>query len=223
MARSDQPASCRQHHFTSASEHVSPHIVEVWAGHTPGASDNNIICRVCTITACSVRAKEVIPPVTILQVCCFTVNGNINGFIPLHALSCLRIKFYETDKPEIGSVGAPEPSIIRIKEKARIDCIIIFNAVGLGNQDGFRILEIGRLRVERLIPHCKYSPVMSATQATACSAINYKITIAYFHCIRCGSASRPYCTAVPYPAIFRYQTASACSKGVILPVTLHDG
>src|SRR5690606_20106190 len=107
MSRAHNSSAGSQYHFAATCQHVSSHIVEVWPCYISGPSDDNIICRVCAIAAGSVCAKKIIPSIAILQVCGFTVNGNINGFIPFHAFSCLWIEFYEANEPEVGSVTTP--------------------------------------------------------------------------------------------------------------------
>ena len=75
-------------------------------------------------------AKQIIISITIDEVCRFAVYGYILCFIAVNACSRLRVKLYDTDIPEVSTIGEPEPSRSGIKEKSCIYGVIIFVAIG---------------------------------------------------------------------------------------------
>ena len=54
------------------------------------------------------------------------VDGDIDGFVAFHPLTGLRVKFYQTDKSEIGTITEPESAGSRVEQQARINGITVF-------------------------------------------------------------------------------------------------
>ena len=64
---------------------------------------------------------------------------------------------------------------------------------------------------------------MTATKTTTCSTIDTEITVADLQDIGSSTATGTICATEPAPTISRDQTATACTEGVILAITLGKG
>ena len=141
--------------------------------------------------------EQVIPTITINQVGCFTVDGNILFYVTFHALTSLGIQFDEADESEISAVGYPKATCIRVEQYTRVDGIVVFHTIGCGYFNGFRIFEVGRFRVECLVPHGQDASVVSTSQATTGSSVDNQIAVSNLDDIGSGTATGTDTSFVP--------------------------
>ena len=114
------------HHFSTALQHLSAHIIYVWTGYLSRTSHHDIVGRIRTIATGAMGAEKIIPAVAVNQISSLAVDGDIDGFVAFHPLTCLRVKFYQTDKSEIGTITEPESAGSRVEQQARINGITVF-------------------------------------------------------------------------------------------------
>ena len=114
------------HHLSTALQHLSAHIIYVWTGYLSRTSHNDIVGRIRTIATGAMGAEKIIPAVAVNQISSLAVDGDIDGFVAFHPLTRLRVKFYQTDKSEIGTITEPESAGSRVEQQARINGITVF-------------------------------------------------------------------------------------------------
>ena len=114
------------HHLSTALQHLSAHIIYVWTGYLSRTSHHDIVGRIRTIATGAMSAEKIIPAVAVNQISSFAVDGDIDGFVAFHPPTSLRVEFYQTDKPEIGTIAEPESAGSRVEQQARINGITVF-------------------------------------------------------------------------------------------------
>ena len=160
------------HHTTTAMEHVTTDIVYVGTFHRTRAAHHDIIGRVDTITAGAMGSQQVVPAIFIHQGAGLTIDGNILLYVALDAFASLGVELDEADIAEIGAIGSPQTTGSRIEQQTGVNGIAVLHTIGRSHLNSCRPLEVGRLRVEGLVPHGKDATVMATEEATTRSTID---------------------------------------------------
>ncbi len=168
-------------------------------------------------------SQQVVPSVSENQVGGLAVNGNVFLYIAFHPCARLGVELNEAYGSEVGAVAHPQPTRGGIEQHAGVYGILVFHAVGGTHLDGFGEFEVGRLWVERLVPHRQNPSVVATAQSSAGGSIYNKVLVANFQHVGGCSAARAFGSVVPAPAVFRNQSAATRAKGVVFSVAFGDG
>ena len=165
--------------------------------------------------------QKIIPPVVINRHRSLAGYCNIHRLITLHTKACLRVKLHYADVSEICSISEPEPSV-RSHHQTGINGIAILMSVGFGHHHRFCKFKIRGCRVKRLVPHGKDSTYMTVGGAATGRTVCDKIPVTNLHGIRSRTASGSHGSSIPYPSVFRDESSTSGSEGIVLAVTLHN-
>ena len=184
-------------HLAATVEHVASHIVDVGASDAARTTHYDVVGGVDAVAAGAVGTEQVVPTVAIEEVGGFAVDGDVELLVALDTSTCGGIELNEANGAEVGAVAHPKASGGGVEEKSWVDSILIFHTVGGTDFDSFGIFEVGRLGVERCVPHGEDASVMAAAKTSACSSIDDKVTVTNLEHVGCGTSTWAYATAVP--------------------------
>ena len=167
------------------------------------------------------RAQKVIPTVAVEQIGGFTINGDVDGLIPLNVMPGLRIQLDDPDEAEIRPVADPHPAVGGIKQQSRIDRVAIFDAVRRGDDMVVIPEVVGRTGIERLAPLDANRAGVPAAQSAAGRRVGHVVTIAHMDQVGGRPGLHPR-AAAPSPAVIGHQAGAAGAPRVILAIALQD-
>ena len=88
-------------------------------------------------------AKQIIPTVSINEIGSLTVDGYIAFLVTIHTAASSRVELYEPHTAEVGAVGHPQPSRVRIEEETGVNGILILQTIRRTNLNWRGKVEVG--------------------------------------------------------------------------------
>ena len=189
------------HHLSSSCNHIASHVVKIRSCDTARTAHNNIVSRIYTVTAGSVRSEKIVPSVTPDDCSRFAIYGYIDRFVSFDTGTSLWIEFDDTDKAEICSICTPQASCNGIHKQAGIYGIAVFINLRRSHFNSLSVSEIRRLRIKSPVPHRKDTAGVTATKSSACRTICNQIAVTYLEGVGSCAATRAHSSRVPVPAV----------------------
>ena len=143
--------------------HVAANVVDVRAFWALGTANNDVISGVHTVAAGAVGAEQIVPAVVVDEVGSLTVDGDVLLFVATLTETSSGVELDEADGAEIGAIAYPQTTCGGVEHDTWVDGVLVFHAIGGANLNGGTPLEVGRLRIERLVPHRQDAAAMTST------------------------------------------------------------